>query len=256
MSSKAGDGDKPPRKKRAPFHERDPEQKVGPGNTPAEYRWPKGYCPNRAGRPPKKIREANVPRGVNPLQRMALEHAHKFVGELNGELITRYERLLAGLEVRAHDDADIAKLLVGAYATAERDTAENDVKMLRWAFDYKEKWDPAFERARAAGRPPPPIYPHPDDVIITSNFSVKIDGPVTAQGAKALAVWIEHRDRLFSAALDAMKPSVEDGREIYDYLRRKYYRFHRQIPTRLYKKFPTFKVSPMEDLEDDADLQA
>ncbi|WP_443971410.1 hypothetical protein [Sphingobium sp. CR28] len=172
MSSKAGDGDKPARKKRQPFRERDPQQKVGPGNTPAEYRWPKGYCPNRAGRPPKKIQEANIPEGVNPLQRLALEHAHKFVGEFNGEPITRYERLLAGLELRAHEDAAIAKLLVGTYAAAERETTENGLKMLAWALDYKEKWGPVFERAKAARRPPPPIYPHPDDLIITRKYSV------------------------------------------------------------------------------------
>jgi hypothetical protein len=247
MSSKAGDGDKPARKKHGPFREPDPHQKVGPGNTPVEYRWPKGYCPNRAGRPPKKIQEANIPQGVNPLQRLALEHAHKFVGEFNGELITRYERLLAGLELRAHEDAAIAKLLVGTYAAAERETAENGFKALAWALNYKEKWGPVFERAQAAGRPPPPTYPHPDDLIITRNYSVEIDGPFTAEGAKILAVQIEIRDRLFSVALDAMKPGVENGREIYEYLRRKYYRFHRNIPKRLYQKFPTFKAPPMED---------
>lgn len=256
MSSKAGDGDKPAGKKRQPFRERDPQQKVGPGNTPAEYRWPKGHCPNRAGRPRKKIQEANLPRGVNPLQRMALEHAHKIVGELNGEPITRYGRLLAALEARAHEDPAIAKLLFNTYAVAERETAENDQKSLAWALDYKEKWGPVFERAQAAGRPPPPIYPHPGDVIINDDYSFYIDGPVTAEGAKVLAVRIEHSDRLFSAALDAMKPSVEDGRKIYDYLRRRYYRFHRQIPKRLYQKFPSFKAASMEDFEEEADLQA
>ncbi len=257
MSSKAGDGDKPARKKRQPFRERDPQQKVGPGSPPPEYRWPKGHCPNPAGRPRKKIQEANLPRGVNPLQRMALEHAHKIVGELNGEPITRYGRLLAALEARAHEDPAIAKLLFSTYAVAERETAENDQKSLAWALDYKEKWGPVFERAQAAGRPPPPTYPHPDDLIITSNYSAEIDGPVTEQGAKALAGLIEARDILFDLAASMIENSGDLGaRKIYDYCRRKFYRFHRQIPKRLYQKFPSFKAASMEDFEEEADLQA
>ena len=253
MSERDGVEGDPPRSctKRAPFRKPDPKQKVGPGSPPAEYKWPKGFCPNIAGRPRKKVVEMNLPVSVNPLQRKAIAHANKVVGEVNGEPITRFERLLMALEVSAPENPAIAKALLDLFGQANRDKEQTDILVLRAVFEYKDKWAPVFARAKVAGRAPPPVYPHPDDLIIYPDGSVKIDGPMTAEEAKALDAAIKYRDALFFVAEEGMdwvdNLSVEERHRKWQSLRRKFYRIHRRIPRRLYIPFPPFRATPRDE---------
>ncbi len=252
----AGEPGKPAREKQAPFWERDPNQKVGPGCPPAEYQWPVGFCPNPAGRQRKKAVEMSIPNNVTPLQRKLLEHANKIVGEVNGEPITRWERVLMKLDAVVDQNPAFAKIVMENYREANRDAEQSSLLALRAVLDYKEQMGPVFERAEKAGRPQPPIYPHPGDIIVRHDNTMELDGPSNAEEAKALKAKIQYRDAIFLLVEERMDwigdvISVEEGRKYYDELRRKFYRFHRQIPRRLYKKFPPFRTVP-RDLPEEA----
>ena len=142
------------------------------------------------------------------------------------------------------------------YVAADRENTATGVKVLAAAIDYKEKHEAAFARATMAKRRPPPIYPHPDDVIIHSNGTVHIDGPVTAQGARELEKVILYRDLLILVAEEALDcpesaRSVEQTRKLWSSYRRKFYRVHRRIPQRLYKPFPAFRAAPNEETDEE-----
>ncbi len=246
----------PSRTKRAPFRAPDPKQKVGPGSPPMEHQWPKGFCPNPAGRPRRKVVEMNIPTSVSPLQRKVIAHANKIVGDFNGEPITRFERLLMTLEASVSESPAIAKTLLEFYGQASRDDEQTGILVLQAVLDFKDKWGPVFERARKMRRSPPPVYPHPDDLIVNSDGSVKIDGPITADEAKALDAVIQYRDLLFFFAEERMDwvdagYSVEDRRRDWLSLRRKFYRIHRRIPRRLYVPFPPFRTVRRDEPKDD-----
>ena len=171
------------------------------------------------------------------------------------EQLTRFERFLKLLDARAHDQPVIAKALLALYVAADRENTATGVKVLAAAIDYKEKHEAAFARATMAKRRPPPIYPHPDDVIIHSNGTVHIDGPVTAQGARELEKVILYRDLLILVAEEALDcpesaRSVEQTRKLWSSYRRKFYRVHRRIPQRLYKPFPAFRAAPSEETDE------
>ncbi|WEK45844.1 MAG: hypothetical protein P0Y56_12520 [Candidatus Andeanibacterium colombiense] len=253
----AAEPEKRAEKKQAPFWERDPTQKVGPGSPPSEYQWPPGYCPNPAGRPRKKVVEMSVPNNATPLQQRLIAHANKVVGEVNGKPVTRIESLLIKLEAVADKEPAIAKLLMELYGEAEKAAEQSSLMALTAVLDYKEAMGPAFERAEKAGRPPPPCFPHPADIIVARDNTFTIVGPRTAEEAALLKAMIQYRDVLFFVVEEYMDiipefASVEKGRKYYDKHRRLFYRFHRHIPPRLYKKFPPFRTTPREGLDDES----
>lgn len=262
--AKKGTGSKargdPPVGKHAPFREPDPDQKIGPGNPPVEYRWPERYCPNPAGRPRKKIVEMEIPNSVTPMQQKIIGHANRIVGEINGVPVTGLESLLLRLEATADEKPAIAKALLDLYGEAHKDNEKATILALQAVFAYKERWGPIFERAEAAGRNAPPVYPHPRDIIIRSDGTIKIDGPTTAEEAAYLEAAIRYRDVLFFVAEEEMDGipeylSASEGRKRYDGHRRKFYRFHRMIPRRLYEPFPPFRTAPRELPKDEGELE-
>jgi hypothetical protein len=52
---------------------------------------------------------------------------------------------------------------------------------------YVARTRPLFEAAEASGRPPPDIYPHPNDLVFKDNGQLRIVGPICAQSAQGYA---------------------------------------------------------------------
>lgn len=108
---------------------------------------------------------------------------------------------------------------------------------------YKAHWGPIFEMRRKAKRPLPEQYPDPDDIRITSPTSFRFLGPVTEQGARDWEFFREARRTFFMVAEEIIDWSgdvitIDEGRERWAKLRKKYYRINRHLPTAFKKKYP------------------
>jgi hypothetical protein len=129
---------------------------------------------------------------------------------------------------------------------------EYDMLILRNAIEHKERWGPIFEEARRLGKAPPKVYPHPDDLLIRADGSVKVMGPLTADEARLVDKCLQMRDQIFDVVRQVINErgsifSTERRLAYWISFRRKYYRFSNRIPKRLKIPFPPFELHPHDD---------
>jgi hypothetical protein len=222
------------------------DRPVGPGNPPPEWRWAPGYCPNPSGRPRKKDSKMKPPLGPSPFERELIDFANRIVGELDGKPVTGLQSILAGMRAYFKDKPQLGVALLDKILEASRADKDFELFVLQEAIAHKEKWTDAFAIAERCGRPPPDVYPHPDDIIIGVDGKVRFIGPVTRAEARAVQKLIELRENAFKVAREVLADerfSIGERREMWLNIRSVYYRYSRFIPKRLKRPFPPFKPS-------------
>ena len=167
---------------------------------PVEHQFKKGTSGNLAGRPPKKKDPPSGALGGGIADRfnaMALDEATRPVTVKEGDKVSELPAMQAVLRTMfraaAHGDTKAARQLLEVISRAESGRASTASEMLQHAARYKEKHSPIFEQHKREGRPPPEIYPHPDDLIIDEvTGEVTLDGPTTKEDAGAREAALEH----------------------------------------------------------------
>jgi hypothetical protein len=96
------------------------------------------------------------------------------------------------------------------------------------------------------GHKPAKALPHPDDIIIEADGSVKIVGPVIEQDQIILETILKARDQWIEIGTIAARAEgrVMDQNfalALWKQARRKFYRFNANIPPLLKKPFPRFE---------------
>jgi hypothetical protein len=221
----------------------DPEmadRRVGYASPPYEYRWPKGYCPNPAGRPRKKTKMTDIT-PLNEFDRRVLAEALNVVAEIDGKPFTNLDKLL--LQMRASDRPEDRKLLLARYEKALQADHAWRTQAVDELLAYKRHWGPKFAARRLAGQKLPKVYPDPDDIVILSPTEFKFLGPVTAEEAADWEERIKLRHVFIFVAEEILKIAglfcpLEEDRQRYEAVRRAYYRGNRTLPRNLKKKYP------------------
>lgn len=223
------------------------DKPVGYASPPYAYRWPKGYCPNRKGRP-RKEKNMTTPSLPNEFQRRVLEEANKVIAYVDGKPFTNMDKLLLHLKTSERpQDKKLFLTLVENAMQAEHAWREEAVQNI---IAYKEHWGPTFRARRALGQKVPDIYPDPDDVVVLSATEVEFLGPVNAEEADQWAGYEKFRNVCEMCANEIIEIAgfahpVEEDYQRYLKIRRLYYRFNRHIPAKFKKKRP-FKFPPFK----------
>ncbi len=178
----------------------------------------------------------------NEFERRLINDAKRVVGEINGEQVDNIDMVWRKLKTHL-DRPDIAKLVLQQYESAmaaDHAWREGAVADL---LAYKAYWGPIFEMHRKMKRSMPAQYPDPDDIYITSATSFRFLGPVTEQEARDWEFFKEGRSAFFTVAqeiiaLSGEAFSIEEGRERWAKVRRKFYRINRRLPATFKKKYP------------------
>jgi len=162
---------------------------------PVEHRFKTGKSGNPNGRPPKK-------KAVQPglgalgggiadlLASMALEEATRPVTVREGDKVSEIPAMQAVLRTMyraaAQGDTKAARQLIDLISQAESARTGTAIEILQMSTQYKEKYQPMFEKHQREGLAPPEIFPHPDDMEIDATTGeVTIDGPTTKEQAGA-----------------------------------------------------------------------
>lgn len=216
------------------------------GNPPEEYRWVKGGpSPNPGGRP-KKSHIRHLFAALDPIAAEMLEFDQRIVGiGDDGENLNNGDILMKLIKVLAKSDFRALMLWVEGRKEAYKDSQELRIKAYQSAIEHMELYGRLFELAEQQGKPVPNVLPHPADIILGPNLNFTIDGPVLQHDQRKLEKLLQHRGLMFEvvereARRESRTMSTADAREMWAYLRRRFYRFHRRIPQRLYKPFPKF----------------
>ncbi|WP_428332588.1 DUF5681 domain-containing protein [Novosphingobium sp.] len=219
---------------------------VGPRNPPVEYRWKKGDpSPNPRGRPKKKHLKSLLA-GLNPLAAALLENGRRVVGEIQGEEITNIDAVMRSLSKRALKETPAARLFTQLMEKAQADEQEVNHGILLAAMEHKEAYGPKFAHCEKLGLKLPNVLPHPEDIIIEPDGSVKIVGPVMWEGQIILEATVKARDMWIDVGKELARAEARiideaDAHDHWKKARRKFYRLNAHIPPRLKKSFPRFK---------------
>jgi Family of unknown function (DUF5681) len=224
---------------------------------PVAHQFKKGTSGNPKGRPRKKAAQpglGSLGGGISDrLSAMALDEATSPITVREGDKVSEMPALQAlfrtMFRAAAQGDAKAARQLLEVIARAEGGRADAALELPRRANEYKEKYLPIFEQQELLGRDPPPIYPHPDDIIIDeATGEVTIDGPTTKEQAGAQeevrALAIESLRRFFKveAALKkdptnrALKQEFKELRKYYDFLQKDFDRNARHEALRISRR--------------------
>jgi|KBSSwiStaDraftv2_1062776.scaffolds.fasta_scaffold77888_1 hypothetical protein len=215
-------------------------REVGYASPPFQYRWPKGFCPNPMGRPPRKAPVMDIS-PLNDFDRKLLKDALKVVATIDGRSYTSLEKTL--LILRTSDRPEDRKVLLRLYQEAlEKDHRWREQAVLK-LMEYKEHWGPTFKARRQLGKALPSVVPDPDDILIHSSTEFRFIGPVTAEEAEYWKLCKGFRSACVSFAEEIIERAglfapVDDDRQAYEKLRRKYYRHNRHVPHALKQKYP------------------
>ena len=175
-------------------------ERVGFKNPPKETRFKKGQSGNPKGRP-KKTDDVG-PGGKDSMTTIILKEGARKVTIREGdetkeipaiEAVSRAQYLLAIKNGSAYAQKHIIERF---------DRAEREVRRQR--HEEAERWQhnvdlvrTLFVDAEKNGKPPPDIYPHPDDVVIDYENGVRFTGPIDEASAERLKKRIELRDLLY-----------------------------------------------------------
>jgi hypothetical protein len=179
-----------------------------------------------------------------------LEEAKRVIGEVNGLPVTNLDRAWLKLKAKANDRPELFRLVLQIYRDALKSEQAFREHAATEFLAYKEHWGPIFERARLLGRPPPQVFPDPNDIVIYPDLSFKFLGPVTKAEARDWAFFKKGRGIFFMIAQEIIDGAghfypVEEGYARWSKVRRQYYRVNRHLPDTFKRKypakFPTFK---------------
>ena len=214
--------------------------------SPLKYHWEKGGpSPNPFGRPKKKHLNSLFG-SLNPLAAKVLNHALRVIGAVNGEDITNFDAVMMSLAKRGNKETAASRLYTQLTQNAQAMEQEVRNGMLLAAMTHKDTYGLQFARAKRLGCIPPNVLPHPDDIIIEPDGSVKIVGPVSWHGQMELEAILTMRDFCIDAGAILARA---EGRlcdqdvalALWKQVRRKFYRFNAKIPPRLKKPYPRFE---------------
>lgn len=223
-----------------------PGGKVGPGNPPPKHRFKRGESGNPNGRPRKKGTPPKAVLVPSSFQQKFVAFARTVIGESDGVAVDNFEVIMRLMKAKARDKPEIGIKLLEFFLKAEKEILSFNQILLREALAHKAEWGKRFATAAKLKKRLPPVYPHPDDIIIRSDNSVIFVGPITEEDNRMVEALIVQRGHDFEA-VRIINSSCGDtitavqGREIWAYLRRRYYRYSKYIPRRLKKPFPPFE---------------
>lgn len=190
---------------------------VGYGRPPVERQWQKGQSGNPKGRPPRQKPADNgaAPREVRDMILDSLRQTHLVSDGKGGEKqISRLEALNLRQQKAALEGNP--KALEDVLARAERmivDEQRELAVMSKNAEACQQLWRQQIDEAKAAGKPAPEFFVHPDDLVIEDGKPIQYMGPV---GPDAQA---KVKDAVAARDLMIMQAALEDKMFGNDYLK-------------------------------------
>lgn len=213
---------------------------IGKGNPPREYCWPPGTSGNPAGRPRKKT-IAKMIEAVDPFAAMVVRSNAKLIERRDSkgcvEQLSRAEATFERLLKKAMEGNVRAMLEYLKISKAAQDAQRDyDNNLLYMAIEHRDKYLANFLRAERLGKPAPPIFPDPRDVVIHPDGRVSIEGPVTESEHLDMLQVIQLRDRTKEIMEEfSVLPGLSrvTRKRHLDDLRAKYDLFNSLLPPRL-----------------------
>jgi hypothetical protein len=179
---------------------------------------------------------------MDPMADMVMRLARLPVAQRgDGTIVDRSERALdelfrRGMDSKLNDTRALTEFIRITHAAgAIEQKYRKDV--LGVSLAYKEYWGPIFETAEQFGRRPPSALPHPEDVVINSDGTVTIVGPVDREGVKRTQALIVMRDHILLGILSIQQEhgGAEEARKPIQFLKRRLAKLNRELPPRLRK---------------------
>lgn len=222
-----------------------PGYKVGPKNPPYETRWGKGEpSPNPRGRPPKKHLKGLFDE-LDPLAAQVIEFDQKGTGVIDaaGNEHTRATAYLTAVHLQSTQNPRFAELYERMRSAAYAEKKKLTEAVLEGALFHRWRYMEAFVEADRLRRRPPDILPDPRDIIVGSDGTVKIVGPMDYEQLQITQAAVRLRNYAFEGLelIDEMDTDPETALAARAYLIRHIYRLHRNIPPRLRKRIPPMR---------------
>lgn len=185
----------------------------------------------------------NSPSLPTAFDRELIDFGAKIVFERDGEPVSAFQSILLAMRALMVKNPQLGTALLDKVLDASKRKDDFDTLVLQEAIAHKEQWTDEFALAERCGRPPPDVFPHPDDIVIGRDGRVRFIGPVTRADARQAQKLIELRENAFNIARDFINNtslSIEVRRGAWEDIRRNYYRYSRFIPKRMKRPFPKF----------------
>lgn len=175
------------------------KEDVGYGRPPVHSRFQKGQSGNPKGRP-RSTHEPNLSIADLPTLGAILESGQQKVTAREGDKVSELPvpDVLARsiLATALKGDPRAQRLMLHELRAAEERKAIEVQAAKALACSYKDDAYQQLDAARAAGKPPPPIYPHPDDVVLDDDTGFHVIGPADADEQRKLQQTLHIRDIL------------------------------------------------------------
>ena len=139
--------------------------RVGYKKPPREHSFKKGKTPNPFGRGRKKVEQVSA-----SVDQIILEEANEPIKVREGERLTKIPAIRAALRQQTRaavkGDQKAANNLIDRARSAERELHKKNQKLFEAAVAYKDEGEDYQNGQRVRGVEPPPLIPHPDDILI------------------------------------------------------------------------------------------
>lgn len=182
------------------------KEEVGYGRPPVHSRFQKGQSGNPKGRP-RSTPEPSLSIADLPTLGAILKSGQQKVTAREGDKVSELpvpDALVRSILATAlKGDPRAQRLMLQELRDAEVRKAIEVQAATALALGYKEDAYQQMEAARAAGKPPPLIYPHPDDVVLDDDTGFHVIGPANEDEQRKLEETLRVRDiLLLQDALD------------------------------------------------------
>ena len=177
---------------------------VGYGRPPEHSRFKKGKSGNPAGR---HRAESSKPSDLNDLLLAEARRSIKVIENGTTLEITAKEALIkASFKSALRGNSYAQERLLTRIAKADKELAAQIERENEAAEIYVAAKRAAIAEARAAGKPEPEIYPHPDDIVFEPGKPWRLDGPATKEDAVEYQQLARARDLFYLQAFLAPLP--------------------------------------------------